>query len=145
MVQSTPQCKKRQLENFQNLSSIALFSCLFFDLLLMPLGLGVFFLLWCKSPFNASNVSQKIFNILYLLHSFLVYFCSCCCCLLGWGSFELQCKAPFNTSNMSQKIQNLCFITLFPCLILDLQLLPPGLGGIFLSWCETTLNANNAS
>ena len=34
---------------------------------------------------------------------------------------------------------------LFPCLVLDLQLLPLGLGALFILWCEAPINASNHS
>ena len=59
-------------------------SLYFFDLLLLPSGLGGLFISWCEAPFMWVTRARKI-KIFALFHWFHVNFLTCCCCPQGWG------------------------------------------------------------
>ena len=104
MVWSTHSCEKRELEEkLQNICSIVWCPCLLFDLLLLPSGLRVMFIPWCKASHHARNVSLKNIKIFSLLHDFLVYYLTWSCCPQGWGLFFSWCKEPLHASNSSFK------------------------------------------
>ena len=110
-----------------------------------PQGRGALFISWCKAPLHASNVRLNKLKSCALLHDFLVCFLTCSCCPLGWVACIFHgAKHPFTQATRSRKIENLCSIAWFPCLFFDLLLLPCGLGGLYISWCEATLHASNA-
>ena len=134
MVQNTPYCKPIELKKYQIISYFAripwqyfhlvllhawlgiqyicsnsCFPCLFFDLQLLPSGLGVLFIVWCKVPFHHTSMrtkpAWKNLKIFTLLHAFLVCFLTCCFCPQGWGGCLYHgAKHPFMRATRGWKI-----------------------------------------
>ena len=119
-------------------------SIFWLDAASLKAGGPVYFMV--RSTSSCEQPKLEKMKIFTLLHDFLVYLLPCCCCPLAWWACLFHdAKHSFMWAKRARKIENLCSITWFPCLLFDLLLLPSGMGGLFISWCEAPLHASNVS
>ena len=93
------------LKKFENLCSISWFPCLCFDLILLHSELGGLYSSWFKALLSCEQHKLENFKIFALLHDFLLYFLTCCCCPQGWGPLYFMVQS---TPSCKQcKLENL--------------------------------------
>ena len=105
MLGSTPSCEQRELEKIENVYTIACFPCLFFDLLLLPSGLGGRVYTMVRSTPSCKQRELEKFEILYAIACFPCLFFDLLLLPSGLGGLFIPwCEALLHASNTSLRI-----------------------------------------
>ena len=146
IVQSAPFIWATRARKFQFFGTIACFSGLLFDLILLPSGLGGMFIPWCEAPLHASNRSIKNENICSIAWFLSICWLAAAALRAGGYVYFMVQSTPSCKQRELENFENLCSIAAcFPCLFFDLLLLPSGQGGLLISWCKAPLHASDVS